>query len=213
MQEFVQTLNKKKIPFDVLLPSGQVLRRLFGLAMDGPDNAEDAVKLEGDLIMLVPKAYRHECSSKREKNATFAPNHIVAPCAIHIRNGVCRDLKNRIVAYQNKLRYVGDISDGGDAFLRIPILQKGVFEVFPTVAMGATKAVIGTNAGPLEEAIIQFGRELENLLVNLNNTGLAAVNGKSAPRPAIGIDGTHFYRYMKKMKVSKTYPHKFSYPR
>ena len=76
MKGFVDKINDKCIPLDLLFPAGRTLRQKFGLPVDGPELRRDCPTPDAKLVFLLRPEDRKDLDGKRQlkknKSATSA---------------------------------------------------------------------------------------------------------------------------------------------
>ena len=212
MKGFVDKLNELSIPLDLLFPAGRTLRAKLGLNPNGPEDVTDCSKVGAKLIFLLRPQDRKGLSDsgtcKRVRGSKQAKDrqrevkpHIVAPAVISISQPICQDLKRKLLEFHNSERHIRDSTASGRAYLRVPFsIRKLAGVVFPLVSMGANKAVLATVAKSADLSMIGFANEVQNVIINLTNRGVADIRGETPPRPDIGPTADAFYDYISRIR-------------
>ncbi len=244
MKGFVDQINNKGIPLDVLFPAGRALREKVGLPADGPEMKRDCPKPSAKLIFLLrpderkrlldakvgrqdkgANAAKNSKGNRRKKSAKCEKDkhppedpkgvpHVVAPCVIAISEAICHDLKTKLLEFHNKQPHIRDSTGSGRAFLRAPFLVSAALAmIFPLVSMGANKAMLATAAKAVDVSTIAFANEVQNVLINLTNRGIADIRGNAPPEPKVGPTASAFYQYLSDVQPSEHGDgHKFIFP-
>ena len=213
----------------------QVLLTALGVVVVGYD-LRSARRMEATMIPLVSRRGAKEIERMKEQNKKNARVrigkygqqmpvkadkrvHVILPIVTLFKNAVSDDLREALVAYQNKQLWINDITSKGRRCLRAPfrtdygagLASKGPFhpetKQMPVIPLGKNRALLGTQYDRIvDEALFEFANHLVNIPINgINHVKAQLREGlkvpEKAPEPQISISMSKFCEYMEEVKA------------